>query len=217
MAWSPGEYGTATSISVFSKYFLVLLKRRPPRDRSSHATTSSGKPGRRTQAFKLMRVRACLRRFSCSFTEMRVPGGGELDDSAVGTSDGSLAGAMPALRFPAARVIGSSGASGGSGCVHAAFVHAAPANVGDRSAAPLGRWPSRHEAGATGGSARDDKSGASSPDGPSPDGPACSPGTFLGGGVSVAAKAGAPGRPTLAGRLSATGCLHSVDDPHFWQ
>src|SRR5260221_12806254 len=123
---------------------MMLLKLRPARDRSSHANTSSGKPGRRTQAFNLTRVRAYFRRFSCSFTETRVPGGGELDDSAIGTSADSLAGAMPALRFAAARVIGSSGASGGSGCVHAA-----PANVGDRSAAPLGRWPSRHEAGAT--------------------------------------------------------------------
>src|ERR1700738_1938828 len=64
MAWSPGEYGTATSISIFSKYFLVLLKRRPPRDMSSHGTTSSGKPRRRTQALMLTRVRACFRRFS---------------------------------------------------------------------------------------------------------------------------------------------------------
>src|ERR1700730_17993990 len=66
MAWSPGEYGTATSISVFSKYFLLLLKRRPPRDMSSQATTSSAMPGRRTQALKLTRVRACLRRLSRS-------------------------------------------------------------------------------------------------------------------------------------------------------
>src|ERR1700688_2731583 len=66
MAWSPGEYGTATSISIFSKYFLLLLKRRPPRDMSSQATTSSAMPGRRTQALKLTRVRACLRRLSRS-------------------------------------------------------------------------------------------------------------------------------------------------------
>src|SRR5258708_32457552 len=105
MAWSPGEYGTATSISVFSKYFLVLLKRRPPRDRSSHATTSSGKPGRRTQAFKLTRGPAYFRRFSCSFAETRGPGGGELDDSAIGSSAHYLAGAMPALRCAATRGI----------------------------------------------------------------------------------------------------------------
>src|SRR5882762_10613297 len=68
MAWSPDEYGTATSISIFSKYFRLLLKRRPPRDMSSHATTSSASPGRRTHALKLTRVRTCFRRFSRSFS-----------------------------------------------------------------------------------------------------------------------------------------------------
>src|SRR6266404_5047446 len=109
MGWSPGKYGTATSISVFSTYFLVLLKRRPPRDMSSHATTSWGEPGRRTHAFKLTRVRACFRRFSCSFSETRLADCAALDDSALGISDGisadSPAGAIPALRFAEAREV----------------------------------------------------------------------------------------------------------------
>src|SRR6267378_1762606 len=74
MAWSPGEYGTATSISIFSKYFRLLLKRRPPRDMSSHATTSSASPGRRTHALKLTRVRTCFRRLSRPFSFTARPG-----------------------------------------------------------------------------------------------------------------------------------------------
>src|SRR5579864_4744181 len=55
---------------VFSKYCRLLLKRKPPRDMSSQTTTSSAMPGRRTQAWKVTRVRACFRRFSRSFVAM---------------------------------------------------------------------------------------------------------------------------------------------------
>src|SRR4029077_1444228 len=86
MAWSPGAYGTATSISVFSKYFWVLLKRRPPRDMSSQVTMSSCRFGRRTQALKFTRVRACFRRFSRSFAGTPAPDGATAGAVARGTT-----------------------------------------------------------------------------------------------------------------------------------
>src|ERR1700730_13692322 len=175
-AWSPGEYGTATSISIFSKYSRALLKRRPPREMSSHATTSSGNPGRRTQAFKVTRVRPCFRRFSCSFTAAaRASGAVAAGDFAFGTPAGSLGGVVSAFRSGAAGAIGSS-----VGTVSSGFVQAAPPNADGRSAATLGRLPSRHDPGASGGSERTDKSSVSSPD-LTPNGTMCSAGVILGG------------------------------------
>src|SRR5258708_24271145 len=102
MAWSPGEYGTATSISIFSKYFRLLLKRRPPRDMSSHATTSSASPGRRTHALKLTRVRTCFRRFSRSFSFTARPG---LEVAALGDSDCAGSATSPAVKIPSSRLL----------------------------------------------------------------------------------------------------------------
>src|SRR2546422_539612 len=61
---APGEYGTATSIVVASRYRFRLLKRSPPRDMSSQTAMSSSKPERRMHALKFTLVRACLRLFS---------------------------------------------------------------------------------------------------------------------------------------------------------
>src|ERR1700736_5944318 len=120
MAWSPGEYGTDTSISIFSKYCLRLLKRRPPRDMSSQATISSSEFGRRTQALKLTFMRACFRRFSCSFVATPA-----VDDAAAGAS------------FVASSAAGAGGVTGARVAAGAGLcdsIHAGPANA-DRSAA----------------------------------------------------------------------------------
>src|SRR6266404_6855268 len=186
---------------------------------SSHATTSLVEPGQRTHAFKLTRVRACFRRFSCSFSATRLADCTERDDSALGISDDisadSPAGAVPALRFAETR--GVIGSFRPARAVASGSVHVAPPNAGGCSRVTLGRLPSRQGAGATGGSVRGGTSTVSSPDRPTPDGP------MRPAYASLAAEAGAPGRlapagkPATAGRLPGTACFHSVDDPHFWQ
>src|SRR6266849_8881975 len=139
MAWSPGENGTATSISVFSKYARLLLKRRPPRDMSSHATISSAEPARRTQALKFTRVRACFRRLSRSFTARRAPDTAALGAATVGVSAGSVAGKMPALRSTKALgAIGSIMVAGAIGSSASACIHAGPANEDGRCVTPAG-------------------------------------------------------------------------------
>src|SRR6266478_5257339 len=134
MAWSPGEYGTATSISVLSKYLWVLLKRSPPRDMSSHVTMSSCKFGRRTQALKLTRVRACFRRFSRSFVATPAP-----DDAA--------AGACAPSGVNGCAVTGSNVVEGAGVGVS---IQAAPANADVFSCAAPCRSAARHGCGASG-------------------------------------------------------------------
>src|SRR5260221_711834 len=127
MAWSPGEYGTDTSTSIFSKYCLRLLKRRPPRDMSSQTTTSSAEPARRTQALKLTRMRACFRRFSCSFV-------------ATPAADAAAAGA-PFVISSTAGLGGVTGAKVGAGTCLCDCIQAGSANA-DRSGATGASDPS---------------------------------------------------------------------------
>src|SRR5258708_2146586 len=121
MAWSPGEYGTDTSTNIFSKYCLRLLKRRPPRDMSSQTTISSSEFGRRTQALKLTRMRACFRRFSRSVAATPAVG-----DAAAATSFMASLAAGATGGVTRARVAAGSGLCD---CIHAGSANA------DRSAA----------------------------------------------------------------------------------
>src|SRR6266436_674146 len=139
MACSPGEYGTATSIRVFSKYLFLLLKRSPPRDMSSQVTMSSVESGRRTQALKFTRVRACFRRFSRSFAGTSFVATRALGDASAGafgvatSEDGGVTG----LKVGAAPRV--------SVCIQAA-----PANADGLSFAPPGLSAPRHGPGGAG-------------------------------------------------------------------
>src|SRR6266849_5027027 len=148
MAWSPGEYGTATSIIVFSKYLWVLLKRSPPRDMSSHATISSCKFGRRTQALKVTRMRVCFRRFSRSFVATPAP-----DDAAAGAF------ACATSVAEGCAVTGSSAAAGSGVSVS---IQADPANADVFCGAMSGLSGARHGCGAAGKPKAPGSPGASS-------------------------------------------------------
>src|SRR5690348_9831470 len=82
---TPGLYGAATSILKLATYGLRLLKHKPPREISSHATISSPWAKLRMQALKLTLVRTCLRRFS-----RRAAGAGS---GGAATTTGAAAGA----------------------------------------------------------------------------------------------------------------------------